>query len=251
MTAARGSSRAPLALVLSCEYGGNVVPRAYRAAFAVPPRVLASHRGHDPGTAELGAHLAAALGAPLVVNRVTRLLLDTNRSADNPGRASPCTDRLPEALVRRAEREVWASHRDAVAAEVAQRIAARGRVLRVSVHSFTPRLRGVVRDVDVGLLFDPARTLEADVAERWLAALAPLEPRLRLARNRPYLGTDDGLTTTLRGRHSGRVYAGLELEVSQRFPRATTAAGRRRWERLMGALAASLESVLGRPSAAC
>lgn len=239
-------ARAPgLALVLSCEHGGNAVPRPFRRAFAPPDRVLDSHRGHDPGTAELAELLARAMGAPLVVNRVTRLLVDANRSESSPGRFSRWSEALPEALRERAVREVWGRHRDAVAALVAERCA-EAPVLHVSVHSFTPRLRGEVRDVDVGFLFDPARPLELAVALRWQRELAVREPRLRLRRNAPYKGTDDGLTTALRQRFPAERYAGLELEVSQRFPRATSPAGRARWSRLCAALAASLAEAVHR-----
>jgi predicted N-formylglutamate amidohydrolase len=241
MGAARGSETVgdELALVLSCEHGGNAVPRAFRPHFEPPPSVLASHRGHDPGTPELAARMALATGAPLIVNLVTRLLVDANRSASNPTRFSSWSERLPEPLRERAAREVWAKHRDAVTAVVASR-AALGVVLHVSVHSFTPRLRGEVRDVDVGFLYDPRRPLERALVTRWLRALAELEPRLRLRRNQPYKGTDDGLTTALRKNFAAQSYAGIELEVSQRFPRAAARGSRARWERLMAALATSL-----------
>jgi predicted N-formylglutamate amidohydrolase len=228
-----------LELVLSCEHGGNEVPRAYRRLFEPPPTVLTSHRGHDPGTAELAAHLAEVTGAPLLVNRVTRLLVDANRSAWSPTRFSRWSERLPEGLRERAVREVWAKHRDEVTAAVVER-AAFGPVLHVSVHSFTPRLRGEVRDVDIGFLYDPRRRLERTIVDRWLAALAEREPQLRLCRNEPYRGTSDGLTAALRKNFPAQSYAGIELEVSQRFPRAASRGSTARWRRLMGALGDSL-----------
>lgn len=216
------------------------MPAAFRAAFAPPSTVLASHRGHDPGTPELGRELARAFAAPLFMNRVTRLLIDANRCAENPARLSKWSQGLPPALLARAE-ELWARHRDAVAAEVEERLAA-GPVLHVSVHSFTPVLAGEVRDVDVGFLYDPRRALERAVVGRWMAALAPRVPRLRLRRNAPYSGTSDGLTTSLRKRFPEQRYAGLELEVSQRFPRAKAPAAQRRWRALRAAIVQALDT---------
>ncbi|MEZ6016313.1 MAG: N-formylglutamate amidohydrolase [Planctomycetota bacterium] len=229
-------SRAALQLVLSCEHAGNRIPRAFRAAFAPPARVLASHRGFDPGSLELGRRLARAFDAPLFVNEVTRLLVDANRSASNPDRLSKWALAMPAALQERAAREVWAPHRDAVAAAVARALE-RGPVLHLSVHSFTPRLRGEVRDVDVGFLYDPRRALERELVGAWLKALGAEEPRLRLRRNAPYRGTDDGLTTALRQGFGADQYAGIELEVSQRFPRAASHA---RWRALQRAIMVSL-----------
>ncbi len=224
--------------MLSCEHAGNLIPRAFRRRFQPPPRVLASHRGHDPGTEELGELLADATGAPLFVNRVTRLLVDANRSADNPELFSRYARALPEALRERALAEVWTPHR----ARVSAAVEARGPVVHIGVHSFTPRLRGVTRDVDVGFLYDPRRPFEAAVVAAWQRRLAAREPRLRLARNRPYRGTDDGLTTALRTALPDARYAGIELEVSQRFPRARGARGR--WLRLATHLAESLVEAL-------
>lgn len=229
--------------MLSCEHGGNQIPPPYRAAFKPPATVLASHRGHDPGTVDLGSRFARRTGAPLTVNRVTRLLVDANRSARNPRRFSPWALALPDELRARAVDEVWAPHRDAVRASIEARIVA-GPVAHVSVHSFTPRLDGEVRDVDVGFLYDPRRPLELALVDGWLVALAALEPRLRLRRNAPYRGTADGLTTALRKVFPAARYAGLELEVSQRFPRAKGRAGARRWRALQEALIASLAEAL-------
>ena len=226
------------ALVLSCEHAGNSVPRAFRSRFQPPPRVLASHRGHDPGTEELGRILAAATGAPLFVNRVTRLLVDANRSADHPELLSRWAQALPADLRARAVDEVWTPHRAAVSAAVHSAAP----TVHIGVHSFTPRLRGVTRDVDVGFLYDPRRAFEARVVAAWQRRLAAREPRLRLARNRPYRGTDDGLTTALRAELPDASYAGIELEVSQRFPRASGA--RARWLRLAAHLAETLAEVL-------
>ena len=38
-----------LGVVLSCEHAGNEVPAAHRGRFRASPRILASHRGYDPG----------------------------------------------------------------------------------------------------------------------------------------------------------------------------------------------------------
>jgi len=101
-----------------------------------------------------------------------------------------------------------AHHRDAIAAG--------HRVIHVSSHSFTPVLDGVVRDADVGLLYDPARKAEAAFVLRWKTALESHAPDWRIRRNYPYTGTNDGLTTYLRTRFPDHLYAGIELEINQK-----------------------------------
>lgn len=205
------------ALVVSCEHGGNRIPRPWAGRLVVPAEVLASHRGHDPGSVTVARVLAGwAEGAP-IVNTVTRLLVDANRSRGHRGLHSEFARALPDALRRRAVETVWAPHREAVEAACAAAIEAHGAVLHVSSHSFTPVLDGEVRDVDVGLLYDPSSPLERTLAEGWSRALAALRPDLRVRRNAPYRGVSDGLTRSLRRALGTERYAGIELEVSQRF----------------------------------
>jgi len=89
-------------------------------------------------------------------------------------------------------------------------------VIHLSSHSFTPDLDGKVRNADIGLLYDPARPGEADLCERWKAALSACAPGLRVRRNYPYAGKGDGLTAWFRRRLSPAAYMGIELEINQK-----------------------------------
>ena len=90
---------------------------------------------------------------------------------------------------------------------------AHGVVVHVAVHSFTPVLEGRMREVDIGVLYDPARDAERRIAGAWVEALKR-RTDLRVRRNQPYRGATDGLPTALR-RALGEGYAGFELELSQ------------------------------------
>lgn len=96
-------------------------------------------------------------------------------------------------------------------------------VAHVGVHSFTPVLDGHVRNVDVGVLYDPTRVSERAFAGLLIAELAA-RSAYRLRRNAPYRGIGDGHTTALR-RDLGDAYCGIELEINQRL--LTTPAARR------------------------
>ncbi|MBL8897759.1 MAG: N-formylglutamate amidohydrolase [Planctomycetes bacterium] len=211
---ARASTRAPLALVLSCEHGGNRVPARYARHFEAPAAVLASHRGWDPGALPLARRLARALRAPLVATTVTRLLVDCNRSPHHRKLHSAFAHLDAEAR-RALLAEHYEPHRARVAAAIEAELARGARVLHVAVHSFTPVLEGVTRNADLGLLFDPRRALEAEIARVLQGALRAHMPELRVRRNYPYLGRSDGLPTALRRRFVASRYAGIELELNQ------------------------------------
>src|SRR5690606_37923567 len=103
---------------------------------------------------------------------------------------------------------------------------------------FTPELRGEVRRADVGFLYDPARRIERDFVDAWEAALAERAPGLTLRRNYPYRGTSDALVTYLRRSYPARYYAGLEIEVNQKF------VGSGEWPGLVATLADSLAAAV-------
>lgn len=206
-----------MAFVVTCEHGGARVPAAYRPLFLGADDVLASHRGWDPGSAPLARTLADALGAPLHLATLTRLLVDLNRSAHNPRVFSELTRALPRARRRELLETHHAPHREAVDRTVARLSVAGVPVIHLAVHTFTPVLDGKVRGADVALLYDPARPSERDFCTRWVGALARLLPDLAVRRNQPYRGATDGLTTWLRSRHPDGGYLGVEIEVNQRL----------------------------------
>jgi predicted N-formylglutamate amidohydrolase len=120
-------------------------------------------------------------------------------------------------------------------------------VVHVSSHSFTPVLDGVVRNADVGLLYDPGRPGEAALCRAWQAQLADREPGLHVRRNYPYAGKSDGFAAFLRRRFSERDYIGIELEINQRIVQKGGPAWRRLRQALVACLAEALRTASSRP----
>jgi predicted N-formylglutamate amidohydrolase len=235
----RADARSPLRLVLTCEHASNAVPRAYAALFRGERAVLASHRGYDLGALPVARALARALSAPLHVTQVTRLLVDANRTRGHRTLFSRWSRELPQAERDALMARYHDPHWKRVRAEVAKLHARGARVVHVGVHSFTPTWNGAPREIDVGLLYDPARPAERAFCARWLAALRRAEPSLRLRRNAPYTGASNCLPTALRGELPASRYLGLELELNQAL--LASPRGRRRMSALVArALAEAL-----------
>lgn len=226
-------------LLVTCEHGGNRVPAAYRALFAARKDALASHRGYDPGALALARDLARAFDAPLVASTVTRLLVELNRSARHPQLYSEATRDLPRAEKAQISARYYEPYRREVERRVAEARERGRRVLHISSHTFTPVLDGEVRNADVGLLYDPRRPGERALCERWRQSLSARAPGLRVRRNYPYRGYEDGLTTYLR-RRFGRGYLGVELEVNQRH----VLAGGRTWRMLRNVILESVADII-------
>jgi predicted N-formylglutamate amidohydrolase len=205
---------APDALILSCEHAGNEVPRPYQRLFRGHEEILNTHEGYDIGAFALALFLKTSLRAPLFAHRVTRLLVEVNRSPWHPQVFSKFTRRLPGDAKEAILQEFYLPHRQNVENAVARRITGGFRVIHLGVHSFTPVLDGERRNAEIGLLYDPKRHRESAFCRRWYTALHALAPKLRVRRNYPYRGAADGLTTTLRRQFPPTRYLGLELEVN-------------------------------------
>ena len=207
----------PLRIIITCEHGGNSFPKQFSALFHDKKELLESHRGHDPGALGLAKKLAQGLKASLFFSKTTRLLIDMNRSPNNPSRFSEITSRLsaPEKAI--IQELCYQHYRAGVESELANIIRKGGLTLHVSVHTFTPVLRGKVRSADIGLLYDPSRKAEVSFCILWQDAFGRLDQKLRTRRNYPYRGTSDGFTAYLRKSFSEDYYLGIELEVNQRY----------------------------------
>lgn len=209
-------------LVVSCEHASRRWPSELSRA-GLDDAVLETHAAWDPGAQEVAQAVAGALGAPLFLGRYTRLFVDLNRSPGSeesvPVRAFgvevvPNQGLTADARARRISAHhtpYWSAVKKAVQAGLQ-----RGdRVLHLSVHSFVEEYAGQKRELDLGLLYDPASALEHEAA----ALLAPVLSRAGyvVRDNEPYDGRADALTTALRGELLPGAYAGVELEISQRL----------------------------------
>lgn len=203
---------ASFSLIVSCEHASAAVPAAYAEILNEAAALLDTHRASDLGALAAARELAAALSAQLFAGQVTRLLVDLNRNEHNPRVFS----RFSRGLSPAQRAELLALHHAPYRAAMLAAVRATDKpVVHLAVHSFTPIMRGEQRRADIGLLYDPARSNEKDLALRLQAALRAQNPALRVRRNYPYRGVSDGLATWLRRQCGPQDYAGLELELNQ------------------------------------
>ena len=197
---------APPFVVISCEHAGNRVPEKYEGLFT--KEALESHRGYDIGALSL----AQSFQQEVIQNNVTRLLVDVNRSLHTETLFSyPFSEAEQEEIVQK----YYIPHRNRVLKAVIEGFQHSKKVLHLSMHSFTPVMNGVERDVDIGLLFDPSRLYESQFCRK-LSEYLQAHSQFKIRMNEPYLGISDGLTTTLRTLFPDE-YMGVEIEVNQKF----------------------------------
>lgn len=203
-------------VLITCEHGGNRIPRQYRTLFDGHESLLSTHRAYDTGALRMARDLSAALHAPLCASTVNRLLIDLNRSATHPRVYSEIIRTAPAAIRQELRQHYHARYRDTVQRWIEKAVVNGRRAVHVSCHSFTPELDGRRRDADIGLLYDPARSAEAALCREWRDAINARMQALKIRMNYPYAGKTDGLTTAMRRRFAPEQYLGIELEINQR-----------------------------------
>ncbi|MEL6915248.1 MAG: N-formylglutamate amidohydrolase [Pseudomonadota bacterium] len=232
--------------IAGAERGGRWVIACDHATNRVPPDVtplglssedMARHIAYDPGALGTSLALGEALGAPVVSSNFSRLVIDPNRGPDDPTLIMQLYDGsiIPGNRMLTREGRAWRleSYHAAYHGALARTLAARPDAILVSIHSFTPRLRGrPFRPWEVGVLFAGDRRL----SDPLIAALAA-HTAAPVGINEPYGGDLPGDTVDRHALGAGRLNALIEL----RNDVIATPGGQRDWA---GKLAQALQSAL-------
>ncbi|MFW8635858.1 N-formylglutamate amidohydrolase [Cribrihabitans pelagius] len=202
------------AVLLLCEHASSDIPARYNG-LGLKREDRQSHAAWDPGARAVAMHLSAALDAPLVASRVSRLVFDCNRPPEAAS-AMPEKSELIEVPgnanltpEQRQEREdsVYTPFCDAVTRVIGAREKAGLKTAVVTMHSFTPVYYGKPRPVEIGILHDS----DSRMADTMLAG-APALPHRRIERNQPY-GPGDGVTHSLKEHALSRGLPNVMIEI--------------------------------------
>ncbi|MEM6622969.1 MAG: N-formylglutamate amidohydrolase [Pseudomonadota bacterium] len=178
-------------LLLVCDHASNAVPPGI-TPLGLPDADMQRHIAFDVGARGVTLDLAARLGAPAVLSTFSRLVIDPNRGADDPtlvmklydGSIIPGNRGVDQAEVDRRIARLYRPYHEAIDEELDAMLAAGRQPAIVSIHSFTPQLRGrLPRPWHIGLLWDRDDRLVAPLLTR-LAA----EDDLIVGDNEPYTG---------------------------------------------------------------
>ena len=203
-------------LMLTCEHASNKLPAAFKSA--VPAEVLKTHRAYDIGALAVFRKLVKFAKPEFYSEgKYSRLFVDLNRTITNKSAFSEYYEQLDKATASKVKAQAtayWSEYRAAI--EKFVKANAKKEIIHLGIHSFTPELNGKVRNTDIGILYDPSRPKECELAQVIKAEIKRLHPEMKVRFNYPYKGTSDGLTTTLRKKLGPR-YAGLEIEINQKF----------------------------------
>ncbi|MEO8903709.1 MAG: N-formylglutamate amidohydrolase [Polyangiaceae bacterium] len=212
--ALEGDGHSPF--VITCDHAGRRIPRAL-ADLGLPEAELTRHIAWDLGAFQVARELARALGAFVITQTYSRLVIDCNRHPDVPSSIPlisedtevPGNQALPAVAVQRRVRDVFAPYHERIVRELDRRRAANQPTVLIAMHSFTPVFKGVPRPWHVGMLYNRDTRLAHALLERLRT-----DPVLVVGDNEPYSvsdSTDYGIPVY--GERRGIPH--IELEIRQ------------------------------------
>ena len=238
-----GRSRAATrGLILLCDHAGNAFPPGY-GTLGLPPAELERHIAYDIGAAGVVRAMAARLGAPAVLSRYSRLLIDLNRGADDPtlimrlsdGAIVPGNRRINEYEWNKRIQLYYEPYHAAIDNLIGRTVRQGVTPVIVSIHSYTPAWKGVPRPWHAGVLWDRDDRLPARLIETLRA-----DPSLVIGDNQPYSGQLEGDCLYRHATSRGLAHALIEI----RQDLIGTVDGRQAWAERLGAV---LETIWADP----
>jgi predicted N-formylglutamate amidohydrolase len=178
-------------LLLTCDHATNRTPPEV-GDLGLPEADMTRHIAYDVGAAAVTRLLAARLGAPALLSTFSRLVIDPNRGEDDPtlvmklydGSVIPGNSHVDAAEVERRLDLFHRPYHRAISAWLDAALTVTEAPRIVSIHSFTPGLRGrPPRPWHVGVLWD-----QDDRIAGPLIARLQREPDLCVGDNEPYTG---------------------------------------------------------------
>ena len=202
-------------VLLLCDHASRFIPRQLNK-LGLDEAELARHIAWDIGAADVTRELSRHLDAPAMFSHFSRLIVDPNRGLDDPTLVPQISDGTiisgnrglsPQAI----EARIASFHRpyhQAVDRAIAARLSRGETPAIVSIHSFTPVIRGVERPWEIGILWCQDARIPGPLIERLRAR------GLTVGDNEPY-SAREGLGYTIELHADPRALPNVLIEVRQ------------------------------------
>lgn len=205
--------KAQSGLLILCDHATPIIPPEY-ADLGLPAAQLARHIAFDIGAADVTRELAAAFGCPAVLSRFSRLLIDPNRGEDDPtlvmriadGALVPGNARIGEEEINARIARFYRPYDDAITRTIHTMRATGKAPVIVSMHSFTPEMKGRKRPWHITVIWDFDPRLNRPLLDALMR-----EPDLIVGDNEPYQGGYRGDTIDRHALRAGLAHALVEI----------------------------------------
>jgi predicted N-formylglutamate amidohydrolase len=234
--------------LLTCDHYGRLIPRSL-GDLGLPASELARHIAWDIGIAGVAERLSKHLGAHLVAQRYSRLVIDCNRppcvASSIPVLSEatkvPGNEGLTRAAAEARRQAIFEPYHRRIAEIIDRRLREGLATVLVSLHSFTPVYAGVARPWHVGTLYHRDTHLPP-----LLLRLFRAEADLVVGDNEPYAVSDESdYTIPIHGEARGLMNSGIEI----RQDLIADQAGQQQWADRLARIFSEVEATLVKPRA--
>ncbi len=201
--------------LITCEHAGNKIPRKFMKYFSSEYSVLNTHKAYDIGASIIFNKLSPLADFSLSTP-ISRLLIEANRSIHSKKLFSKFTRDLIDSQKDEIVNKYYNPYRLTIEQFVRDKCNHK-KLWHLSIHTFTPVLNNKKRIADIGILFNPKSKLEKEISRLLKSSFQKSFPEFVIKFNYPYLGKSDGFTTYLREKYNYKKYAGIELEINQKY----------------------------------
>jgi predicted N-formylglutamate amidohydrolase len=205
----------PSHYLIVCDHAGNAIPRSL-GTLGIPKEFLKEHIAVDCNILPVAMATADGLDAMLIAQAYSRLVVDCNRRPTAADSILPVSDSVEipgNAALSEDERAarieaIFAPYHAEIGLELERRRNLDRECAIISMHSFTPQLRGgAPRPWTLGVISGPDCRLGNPILQRFRQ-----EPDLIVGQNEPYrISMEDDYTLPVHGEGTGTPY--VEIEV--------------------------------------
>jgi len=229
--------------LLTCDHYGREIPHGL-GDLGVPETELARHIAWDIGIAGVAETLSNQLGAHLIAQRYSRLVIDCNRPPQAPSsipRISEATtipgnQGLAHAAMTTRRRAIFDPYHRRIDEIIDRRLRDGVATVLVALHSFTPVYAGIARPWHVGTLYHRDTRLPPLLLKHLRG-----DPDLVVGDNEPYAVSDDtDYTIPVHGEARGLMNSGIEI----RQDLLADPAGQQQWADRLARIFAEIEATL-------
>ena len=207
-------------VLLLCDHASNALPDRY-GDLGLPATEFERHIAYDIGALAATRRMSELLRAPAITATYSRLLIDPNRGTRDPtlvmrvsdGAVVPGNARIDAAEVDRRRATYWQPYRDRIETTLDDMVATGTVPVIVSMHSFTPSMKGRARPWHIGLLWDEDPRLVRPLLDALGREPDLQPPDEKVGDNEPYDGALPGDTIDCHATRRG--LANVLVEVRQ------------------------------------
>ena len=236
-----GSGASPF--LLTSDHYGRAIPRIL-GDLGLPASELERHIAWDIGIAGVADALSRQLGAHLIAQRYSRLVIDCNRPPSatssipviSDATAVRANEDLSQDAAQARRQAIFEPYHRRIAETIDRRLREGKPVVLVSLHSFTPVYAGVIRPWHIGTLYQRDTRLPPLLLKGLRA-----EAGLVVGDNEPYAVSDEtDYTIPVHGEARGLMNTGIEI----RQDLIAGPAGQQQWADRLARIFGEIETTL-------